>query len=299
MNGLTGLLDLIAPVIPGQESGPDVRAADRDGYFPADSMIRRLHSERVVALSGVRALLMQACDPLAVVGFDRHSRIFDAPRERLLETDQMMSRMYFGTDREALETGRMIQAMHDRVKGETEADYGPIPAGTPYAASDPVLMLWTLATLADSALVYYEDFLGRLEPAERQAYWSDYREIGRLLGMPAQSMPETEAEMRDYIATRLSDGSLHISGSIRERATAIIFDPPFEGWTRVALTPLTEAVKLSSIGFLPDEIRQMYGFSWDPAREALLRTSTTQVRLAARTWPDAVRLHPAARRTVG
>lgn len=297
MSALTGIFDLIAPVIPGQENGPGTRTAERDGYFPADSMIRRLHSERVVALSGVRALLMQACDPLAVVGFDRHSRIFDAPRERLLETDQMMSRMYFGTERKALETGRAIQSMHDRVKGKTEEDYGPIPAGTPYAASNPELMLWTLTTLADSALIYFEAFLGRLDPGERQAYWSDYRQIGKLLGMPDESMPETEPDMRDYIATRLTDGSLHISGSIRERATAIIFDPPFEGWTKVALTPLTEAVKLSSIGFLPPEIREMYGFGWDPAREVLLKTSTTQVRLAARTWPDAVRLHPAARQT--
>ena len=295
MSALNGLLDLISPVIPGQEAGTATRPADRDGYFPADSMIRRLHAERVVALSGVRALLMQACDPLAVVGFDRHSKIFDDPRERLLETDRMMSRMYFGSRSTATETGRLIQSMHDRVRGTTDEDYGPVPAGTPYSASDPELMLWTLTTLADSALIYYEAFLDRLEPGERQAYWSDYREIGRLLGMPEESMPETEPEMREYVSSRLTDGSLHISGTIRERATAIIFDPPFEGWTRLALTPLTEAVKLSSIGFLPPEIREMYGFDWDPARAALLGTSALQVRVAAGTWPDFIRLHPAAR----
>jgi uncharacterized protein (DUF2236 family) len=295
MSGLNGLLDLISPVIPGLEDGAVTRPVDRDGYFPAGSMIRHLHAERIVALSGVRALLMQACDPLAVVGFDRHSKIFDDPRTRLLETDRMMSRMYFGSRDAAVETGRLIQSMHDRVQGKTSEDYGPVPAGTPYSASDPDLMLWTLATLADSALVYYEGFIGSLEPDERQAYWSDYREIGRLLGMPDESMPETESGMREYVSSRLTDGSLHISGTIRDRATAIIFDPPFEGWTRLALTPLTEAVKLSSIGFLPHEIREMYGFSWDPARAALLRTSALQVRLAVGTWPDLVRLHPAAR----
>ncbi len=49
-----------------------LRAAEVDGFFPADSMVRRLHGERVVLFSGARALLMQACDPLAVVGFERH-----------------------------------------------------------------------------------------------------------------------------------------------------------------------------------------------------------------------------------
>ncbi len=79
------------------EAGTALRAAEVDGFFGADSMVRRLHSERVVLFSGARALLMQACDPLAVVGFERHSIIFDDPRTRLLRTDERMSRIYFGT----------------------------------------------------------------------------------------------------------------------------------------------------------------------------------------------------------
>src|ERR1700709_263770 len=39
-------------------------AAEVDGFFAADSMVRHLHSERVVLFSGARALLMQACEPL-------------------------------------------------------------------------------------------------------------------------------------------------------------------------------------------------------------------------------------------
>ena len=73
------------------------RAAEVDGFFAADSMVRRLHSERVVLFSGARALLMQACEPLGVVGFQRHSIIFDDPRLRLQRTDERMSRIYFGT----------------------------------------------------------------------------------------------------------------------------------------------------------------------------------------------------------
>ena len=113
------------------------RAADVDGFFPADSMVRRLHGERLVLFSGVRALLMQACEPLGVIGFERHSIIFDDPRLRLRRTDERMSRIYFGTAAQAEETGRIVQAMHRRVRGSTEEDYGPIPAGTTYDASDP------------------------------------------------------------------------------------------------------------------------------------------------------------------
>ena len=275
------------------------RAAEIDGFFPAGSMIRRLHGERLIAFSGVRALLMQACDPLAVVGFDRHSEIFTDPRRRLLRTDRYMSRMYFGDEDLARQTGAAIQAMHGRVSGEVEEDYGPIPAGTPYEASDPELMLWTLTTLADSALVYYERLCGSLTPEERQEYWSDYRRIGLLLGMPGSSIPDTEPEMRAYVHGRLTDGSLYISDDVRQRAKDIIFLPPFNGLTRIALTPLTQAVKLSSVGFLPKPIRRLLGLSWDPAREAMLATAALEIRLARPFWLDAVRQHPAARAPAG
>ncbi|MCY7289129.1 MAG: DUF2236 domain-containing protein, partial [Cryobacterium sp.] len=76
---------LLAPLGIGR-GGQGRNANEVDGYFPADSMIRRLHSERLIAFSGVRALLMQACDPLAVVGFRDHSVIFDDPRRRLMNT---------------------------------------------------------------------------------------------------------------------------------------------------------------------------------------------------------------------
>src|ERR1700759_5208410 len=143
-----------------------LRAEEVDGFFPADSMVRRLHRERIVAFSGLRALLMQACEPLGVFGLERHSIIFDDPRTRLLRTDERMSRIYFGTAEQAERTGRIVRAMHGRGKGTTTEGYGPTPKGTRYEAADPRLGLWVLATLADSAVVYYERVFGSLDPEE-------------------------------------------------------------------------------------------------------------------------------------
>src|SRR3982751_3972675 len=100
----------VLSLIPGLPQRQPPRAGEVDGFFAADSMVRRLHRERLVLFSGVRALLMQACDPIAVVGFQRHSVIYDDPQARLLRTDERMSRIYFGTADEAEETGRIVQA---------------------------------------------------------------------------------------------------------------------------------------------------------------------------------------------
>lgn len=289
----------VLSLIPGLPQGRAPQAAEVDGFFGADSMVRRLHRERLVLFSGVRALLMQACDPLAVVGFQRHSIIFDDPQTRLLRTDERMSRIYFGTSEEAEETGRIVQLMHRRVRGKVPADYGPIAKGTPYDATDPELGLWVLATLADSALVYYERIFGDLPAEERERYWSEYRQVGELLGLPSSSMPATVGDLEDYMAGRLTDGSLWISGERREQAVRMILEPPYSGWMRTAVTPLTETIKLVSVGLLPTQIRELFGFSWDPAREALLRSALLQLRLGSRFWLDAVRLHPAARAAAG
>jgi uncharacterized protein (DUF2236 family) len=286
-------------LIPGLAPGRAPVAAEVDGFFGSDSMVRRLHRERLVLFSGVRALLMQACDPLAVVGFQRHSIIFDDPQLRLQRTDERMSRIYFGARDEADETGRVVEAMHRRVRGRTPAEYGPIPKGTPYAASDPELGLWVLATLADSALVYYERIFGTLAAPERERYWSEYRRVGELLSLPPDSMPSTHPDLKEYVDGRLRDGSLWISEDRREQAVRMILDPPWSGWMRTAAIPVTETVRLISTGLLPPEIRRLFGFSWDPGREALLRSTLLQLRLGARFWPDAVRLHPAARLAAG
>ena len=275
------------------------RADQVDGFFPADSMVRRLHRERLVLFSGLRALLMQACEPLGVIGFERHSIIFDDPRTRLVRTDERMSRIYFGTVEQAEETGRIVREMHRRVRGRTEEAYGPIPAGTPYAASDPRLALWVLATLADSALVYRERIFGALARADRERYWREYRRVGELLGLPSDSIPAGVGDLRDYLDGRLTDGSLWISDERREAAKRMVLSPPFTGLLRAAVTPVRETIKLISVGMLPAEIRALLGFSWDPAREALLRSAILQLRLGSRFWPDPVRLHPAARAVPG
>src|SRR5215212_2249092 len=104
------------------------------GYFSDDSMLRRIHRERAVALAGPRALLMQAAHPLAVSGLLAHSSALDAPYERLARTAETMSTIGFGSRADADRVARAVRAMHRRVRGRLGAAAGPYPAGTPYRA---------------------------------------------------------------------------------------------------------------------------------------------------------------------
>src|SRR6478735_6779034 len=105
-----------------------------EGYFRPDSMLRTVIGERVVALSGPRALLMQAAHPLGVAGLLAHSSALDEPYERLKRTAEVMNAVGFGTREEADRVTRRVRAMHSRVSGELAETIGPYPAGTPYRA---------------------------------------------------------------------------------------------------------------------------------------------------------------------
>src|SRR3954467_6709420 len=172
---------------------------EMSGYFPAgESMLRKVHGERAVGLLyGQRALLMQATHPVAFTGLVGSTSGLHAPFERLARTAQIMESVYFGDRAEADRVTARVRAMHARVRGTTDRPAGPHPAGTPYAADRPDMLLWILACLADSALVVYRTFVGPLaDPAQRERFWSDYLLIGALVGLPRSGAPLNSAAVR-------------------------------------------------------------------------------------------------------
>src|ERR671932_353165 len=94
------------------------------GYFTDDSMLRRIHRERAVALSGPRALLM----------LPAHSTAMEEPYERLARTAEVMSTIGFGERADADRITRHVRAMHRRVQGRIKEPTGSFPAGTEYSA---------------------------------------------------------------------------------------------------------------------------------------------------------------------
>ncbi len=271
------------------------RASATGGYFDESSMLRRVHRERVVALSGPRALLMQAAHPLAVFGLLAHSSALDEPYERLARTAETMSTIAFGSREEADRVTRRVRAMHRRVRGHLPERVGRYPAGTPYRADDPELLLWVLFTLVDSALVVYGRYVRSLSGDERAAFWEDYKLVGRLFGLAAKDMPDTLDELNSYRARMLAGEELLVTEWARRRARQIVLAPPVPLLAR----PLLETVNFVTIALLPDAIRAQYGFSALPPallRKALVAGGADYVKRAVIPFlPGRVRLVPRAR----
>ncbi len=228
-------------------------------YFDDHSMIRRVHREKVVLLHGRRALLMQAAHPLAFAGLIAHTGSLEAPYERLARTARVIDAVIFGPRAEADRLTRRVRAMHGRVSGVLTEPAGRFPAGTPYAAGDPELLLWVLATLADSGLVVHERYVGGLRRSERDAYWRDYRQVGRLFGLSSDQMPES---LDHYMRGMLAGDDLAVTDVARELAVRIVLHPPVP----LAARPVLELANFVTIGLLPTRLRREYRLRWDPAR---------------------------------
>jgi uncharacterized protein (DUF2236 family) len=257
-----------------------------ESYFTDDSMVRRVHREYVVGLAGPRTLLLQATHPVAFAGFFAHTGALDEPYDRLARTAQVMDTIMFGSRDRAHRMTRRVRAMHRRVRGELREPAGRFPAGTPYSADDPDLLLWILACMADSALVVYQRYVRSLSRAERDAFWQDYKVVGREFGLRDADMPAEIEDFERYMTAMVEGDDLFVTPPARELALQIVMRPPVPLHAR----PMLEVANFVTVGLLPARVRRLYGLSWDPARALVLRGGAEYAkRVVVPLLPDRLR----------
>jgi uncharacterized protein (DUF2236 family) len=163
----------------------------------------------------------------------------------------------------------------------------PVPRRRP-----PEFLLWVLASLVDSSLVVYDRYVARLSRDEREAYWQDYKQVGRLFGLRDAEMPDTIEDFDAYFTGMLEGPDLHVGAYAREQAIDIVMRPPVP----LAARGLVELVNQITVGLLPARARELYGFSWDPARGLALATGAEYTkRVLLPVLPGLLRHVPSAR----
>jgi len=268
------------------------RAGDLSrGLFTPLSITWRVHREAAVLLGGGRALLLQVAHPLVAAGVAAHSRFRSEPLTRLRRTLDLMLTLVFADAAGTLRAVAEIERVHARVHGVLDADVGPFPAGTPYDANDPELLLWVHATLIDSTLHVYQRFVRPLSPAARAAYYEESKRSARLLGIPERLIPRTLGAFETYMRRMIASDVLTIGPVGREIAAAILRPPvPF------GLGIAFRAANFVTVGLLPRELRERYRLAWSPRRERALRMLAALSRVTRPLLPACVHVLPHARR---
>jgi uncharacterized protein (DUF2236 family) len=257
----------------------------------------RVNAERVVLLGWSRAILLQLAHPLVAAGIADHSGFRGgavAAAGRLHQTVRAMLNLAFGDRAAAQATIARIRAIHRRVHGELREPAGPFPAGHPYSADDPALLLWVHATLIESVLLAYEQLVEPLSDADRDQYCQDSAAVPIALGARDSEVPRSWAALRRYMDGVSESGVLAVSADARVLSRAILYPP-----MRAITGPLGWINRSVTLGLLPDGIRAQYGFTWSRPQDRRLFLVMRLVRLVRRAvpfgwerWPEARSVRP-------
>ena len=247
-------------------------------------MLRQVHGERGVGLFyGQRALTIGAIKPLNYIGTATHSGHKADPFKRLTRTAIAFETIFFGSKPEADRILQYVHKMHSRVHGTLPEDAGIHPAGTPYDAFDPALMVWTVAAMMDSAETMHDLLVRRLRPEEREALWQDYRSFAELFGTPSDALPLDYAAFREYFAAELVADDAFLT----EQAHYVGWFSSFAIPSPTLRGPVLHTHNLIVRGSLPPAVRELYGLDWSRTDQLQFAAATAAHRAARKVAPAA------------
>jgi uncharacterized protein (DUF2236 family) len=247
----------------------------------------RVGSEGVLLLGGGRALLLQVAEPRVAAGVSQFSDYRHAPWRRLYRTIEVTTQIVFGDERASAEAAARLHRVHKRVRGQDEG-------GRRYRALDPDLLMWVHATLLDTSLLVYDRYVRPLSEPERATYYEQMKPVGEAYGIPAARQPRDWKAFRDYFDGMIESG-LRVTETTRDVADSVL-NPELPLPARLPVLPAVEAVRLLTVGTLPESVREDLGLKWSPLRERLLAASQGTIRRLLRLTPAPLRQFPAARR---
>jgi uncharacterized protein (DUF2236 family) len=228
------------------------RPAD-GGLFGPGSVVWRVHRDRSFALAALRSLMVQALHPLAMAGVAQHSNWMQDPFGRMAATSGYILTVTYGDTASADRVASRVRAIHSHVNGTDEF------TGLAYRAGDPGLLLWIHAAMVDSIVHVVQRYGRTLDAAEADRYVAEMVKFAELVGVPAEAVSASVAELHEYIE---SVELLQATPAARE-AIAVVLDPPgLDEETRELWHDLGQV----AIGTLPGWARSMYGFDEPPAQ---------------------------------
>lgn len=251
----------------------------------------RVNREYFLLLGGGAALLLQIAHPLVAAGVAEHSGFRNEPVRRLYRTIRTMQDIIYEDRDTARAAALQVRRVHARVRGNLREGTARFPAGTPYRADDPALLLWVHATLLVTALTTYEQFLPPLNPLEREQFYQESKVIAGVLGLGAADLPANMQAFEAYFESMVSGDVLALTPTVRELAEHVVH-PPISWFPRLA----GDALSVATAALLPPSVRDLYELRWGRKRQLAWRLLRRSLRETLPFVPNRLRAGRHARR---
>jgi uncharacterized protein (DUF2236 family) len=259
-------------------------AADPGLYGP-DSVTWRVHADPSMALSGLRALLLQALHPLAMAGVQQHSDFRQDPWGRLFRTAEYVGVTTFGTTAEARRAAARVRGIHRRLGGiEPES-------GTAYRVDDPELLRWVHCVEVESFLSTALRCGLRLSGADQDRYYAEQTTSAELVGLDPDTVPASVEEMAAYF--RDVRPQLRTTRAAREAAAFVLW-PPMPALVQLGTParPAWVALASAAAAMLPRWARRMYRLPGLPTTDLAASAAGIAFRSGLLVVPETLRQGP-------
>jgi uncharacterized protein (DUF2236 family) len=247
---------------------------------------QRASDARMFVAAGY-ALLLQVAHPTVGAGVSQHSQFRSDPWGRLLRTLDYTYTMVYGGPQAAGEMGQRIRAFHRQISGV-------MPDGSRYSALEPGAYAWVHATLA-AAIVHAHVRFGRPFAArQREEFWTQWRALGRLLGIRERDLPAHWVDCQVYFRDTVSATLVHTAAVDEVLAALASPSPPdlprlaAPLWLPVRIS-LGHVIKLTSVGLLGEELRERFDLHWSRRQERQLRVLAALLRAGTPLMPSWLR----------
>jgi uncharacterized protein (DUF2236 family) len=251
-----------------------------DGYFGPGSVSWAVLGQPLTMVGGLRALVLQALHPEAMVLMDAKTIFRDEPWARIRRTAQYVATVtYASTD--------VVDAAAARVRTIHKA----------LGIGDPQQLAWVHACEVDSFLQSALRAGVRIDgqhitEAQADAFVSEQRVSGRLVGVPDDLMPANVAELAGYFdrirpQLRLTREAL--------RGVRYVVAPPMSMRVEL-LTPARlgwTTISTLAVGLLPRWARRMYHLPANAAGDVATTAALRTLSAAVGALPAKYRISPA------
>lgn len=212
-------------------------------------------------------LLLQVAHPTVGAGVHDFSDFERRPWDRLLRTIDYVSLLVYGGT-EAVPAGRRLRALHKGFQGKK-------PDGQRYYALEPKAYAWVHATLLETYVKGHAQFGRPMSRAEVDAFYREYRGLGRLIGVRQNDLPEDWDSFREYFDDMV-EHELERTDSVDRvlRSVSFAAKPPLpvpDTIWRAARVPASKALWIGGLGMMAPELRARLGIPWRRSDERAFR----------------------------
>ncbi len=244
---------------------------------PGSPVAVAFNDVRTLSTAGY-ALVLQVAHPTVGAGVHEYSGFATDPWGRLLRTLDYVHGTVSGGPDLAGSIGRRVREMHRTIRGVRDD-------GVAYHAMEPDAFAWVHATLALAVVTGHEQLVGPMSPAAKQAFWDQWLDVGRLVGVRPRDLPGRWPDFAAYAdgvirdELRWTPAIPTLMRALRAEVPPAVPGLPPAAWS-VLRRPRSAQLRLVTAGLLPPKLRDRLDVPFT-ARDARAFRALTRLSRAA------------------